>query len=462
MIKGKGELMSQEKILIIDDDDQIRTLLAERLKFHQYRVSTAEDGEAGLEKFRKEGADLVLLDLMMPKLDGIETLNRMKKEDPEVLVIMMTAFGTMEKAVEAMKKGAYDFIPKPGDPEHILLTIEKALERKNLVNEREFLKGEIESQYDMVWGESSEMKKIKELVRKVAPTNSTILIQGESGTGKQVLARAIHNLSPRKDKPFVYVNCVALSEQLLESDLFGHEKGAFTGAYQRKKGRLETAHTGTVFLDEIGDISQVIQTKFLHFLESGELERVGGTQVSKVDARILAATNRDLAQTVKEKKFREDLFFRLNVISIILPPLRKKKEDIPVLASHFIQKFNSEMKKRISSIEPAALEIFLNYHWPGNIRELQNVLERAVVLAPGNTITPDLLPPQLSQKAKEEISPGIPLDEALKKFKKEFISQTLSVTNNNQSKAAKLLGIQRTYLNRLIKELGIKSDFPEA
>jgi len=454
--------MSQEKVLIIDDDAQIRTLLAERLKFHRYRVSTAEDGEQGLEKFRKEGADVVLLDLMMPKLDGIETLNQMKKEDPEVLVIMMTAFGTIEKAVEAMKRGAFDFIPKPCEPEHILLTIEKALDRKNLASEKQYLKEEIDSEYDMVWGESSEMKKMKELVQKVAPTNSTILIQGESGTGKQVLARAIHNLSPRNDKPFVYVNCVALSEQLLESDLFGHEKGAFTGAYQKKKGRLETAHTGTVFLDEIGDITPVIQTKFLHFLESGEFERVGGTQTSKVDTRIIAATNRDLAQAVTEKKFREDLFFRVNVISVTLPPLRKRKEDIPVLAGHFMQKFNSEMKKRISSIEPAALGIFLTYHWPGNIRELQNVLERAVVLASGNTVTPDLLPPQVSEKTKEEISPGIPLDDALRKFKTEFISQTLSLTKNNQSKAAKLLGIQRTYLNRLIKELGIDIHSTEA
>jgi len=453
--------MSQEKILIVDDDPQIRTLLAERLKFHQYRVLTACDGEEGLDKFRKEGADMVLLDLMMPKLDGIETLNRMKKEEPEVLVIMLTAFGTIEKAVEAMKKGAYDFIPKPCEPEHILLTIKKALERKNLVREKEHLKEEIDSQYDMVWGESSELRKIKEMVNKVADSKSTILIQGESGTGKQVLARAIHNLSPRKDNPFVYVNCVALSEQLLESDLFGHEKGAFTGAYQRKKGRLETAHMGTVFLDEIGDITPVIQTKFLHFLESGEFERVGGTQTLKVDTRIIAATNRDLSRALEEKKFREDLFFRLNVISLTVPPLRKRKEDIPVLASHFLQKFNREMKKKINLLDPTTLEIFLTYHWPGNIRELANVLERAVVLAPAETIIPDLLPPQLSQKRKEEISVGISLEEALKKFKREFISRTLSLTKDNQSQAAKLLGIQRTYLNRLIKELGIDLSFQE-
>ncbi|OGC84117.1 MAG: hypothetical protein A2W07_05120, partial [candidate division Zixibacteria bacterium RBG_16_43_9] len=311
--------MAQEKILIIDDDSQIRTLLSERLRFHQYRVITAEDGQDGLDKFKREGADLVLLDLMMPKLDGIETLNLLKKEEPEVIVIMMTAFGTIEKAVEAMKKGAYDFIPKPCEPEHILLTIAKALERKNLVREKEYLKEEVDSHYDIVWGESPEMKKVRGVIEQVANTKSTILIQGESGTGKQVLARAIHNLSPRKDKPFVYVNCVALSEQLLESDLFGHEKGAFTGAYQRKKGRLETAHTGTVFLDEIGDITPVIQTKFLHFLESGEFERVGGTQTLRVDTRIVAATNRDLSKALEEKKFREDLFFRLNVISVTVP-----------------------------------------------------------------------------------------------------------------------------------------------
>ena len=449
--------MPQEKILIIDDDPQIRTLLAQRLKYHKYQVLTAENGEEGLDIFKREGADVVLLDLMMPGWDGLETLARLKKDEPDALVIMLTAFGTIEKAVEAIKNGAFDFIPKPCEPEHILFTIQKALERKNLFQEKEYLKEEIDSQYDMVWGESPEIQKIKDIIRKVAETKSTIMIQGESGTGKQVLARAIHDLSPRKDKTFVYVNCVALSEQLLESDLFGHEKGAFTGAYQRKIGRLENAHTGTVFLDEIGDITPVIQTKFLHFLESGEFERVGGNKTLKVDTRIIAATNRDLIQAVGEKKFREDLFFRLNVISITVPPLRKRKEDIPVLAGHFLKKFNREMKKKVVSIDPATSEIFLTYHWPGNIRELQNVLERAVVLAPSDTITPDLLPPQLSQRGKEEISPGIPLEEALKKFKREFISQTLSLTNHNQSQAAKLLDIQRTYLNRLIKELGINS-----
>jgi two-component system response regulator AtoC len=449
--------MSQERILIVDDDPQIRTLLADRLRFHKYQVSSAQDGEEGLQIFKNQGADLVLLDLMMPKLDGLGTLERMKKEDPEVLVIMMSAFGTIEKAVEAVKMGAYDFIPKPCEPDHILLTIEKALKAKNVLQEKEYLKGEIDSRYDMVWGQSSEMKQIREMVQKVADTKSTILIQGESGTGKQVLARAIHNLSPRKDKPFVHVNCVALSEQLLESDLFGHEKGAFTGAHQRKKGRLETAHAGTVFLDEIGDISPVIQTKFLHFLESGEFERVGGTQTQKVDVRIIAATNRDLPLAVEEKKFREDLFFRLNVISITLPPLRKRKEDIPELADYFLNKYNEEMKKKINSINPAALETFLHYFWPGNIRELQNVLERAIVLAAGDTITADLLPPQLGEKEKEDISPGIALEDAVKKFKKDFITQTLSLTGWNQSQAAKLLGIQRTYLNKLIKELGMDS-----
>jgi DNA-binding NtrC family response regulator len=447
--------MSQEKILIVDDDSQIRTLLAERLRFHQYQVSSAQDGEEGLQIFKSRGADVVLLDLMMPKMDGMETLTRMRKEDPDALVIMMTAFGTIEKAVEAVKAGAHDFIPKPCDPDHILLTIEKALRTRKVRQEREYLKQEMDSQYGMVWGESSQMKQIREMVEKVAPTKSTILIQGESGTGKQVLARAIHNLSPRMDDPFVHVNCVALSEQLLESDLFGHEKGAFTGAHQRKKGRLETAHGGTVFLDEIGDISPVIQTKFLHFLESGEFERVGGTQTLKVDTRIIAATNSDLNQAVEEKKFREDLFFRLNVISIMLPPLRKRKEDIPVLVKHFLQKFDRDMNKRITSLDSAVAEIFSNYSWPGNIRELKNVLERAVVLAAGETITSDLLPPQLSGKGKEDISPGMALEDAIKKFKKDFIAQTLSSTSNNQSQAAKLLGIQRTYLNRLIKELAI-------
>lgn len=461
MIKRKGRSMSQERILIVDDDPQIRTLLAERLKFHQYQVSSAQDGEEGLQIFKNRGADVVLLDLMMPKLDGIQTLELMRKEEPEVLVIMMTAFGTIEKAVEAIKMGAYDFIPKPCEPDHILLTIEKALRARGLAQEKEYLRQEVDSWYDMVWGESAEMKQIREIIEKAAGTKSTILILGESGTGKQVLARAIHNLSPRKDKPFVHVNCVALSEQLLESDLFGHEKGAFTGAHQRKKGRLETAHTGTVFLDEIGDITPEIQTKFLHFLESGEFERVGGTQTLSVDVRIIAATNRDLAKAVEEKKFREDLFFRLNVISITLPPLRKRKKDISTLANHFLQKFNREMNRRVTSFDDAVFETLSGYSWPGNIRELQNVLERAVVLAPGETITADLLPPQLNRKGKEDISPGMTLEDAIKKFKKDFIAQTLSLTGSNQSQAAKLLGIQRTYLNKLIKELGIRLGSPE-
>ncbi len=447
--------MSQEKILIVDDDPQIRTLLAERLKFHKYEVSSAQDGEEGLQVFKKQGADLVLLDLMMPKLDGIQTLERLKKEEPEVLVIMMTAFGTIEKAVEAIKMGAYDFIPKPCEPDHILLTIEKALRARGLAQEKEYLREEIDSWYDMVWGESAEMKQIREIIEKAAETKSTILILGESGTGKQVLARAIHNLSPRKDKPFVHVNCAGLYDTLLETDLFGHEKGAFTGAHQRKNGRLETAHTGTVFLDEIGEIGLAMQAKLLRFLESGEFERLGGTRTLNVDVRIIAATNRDLAKAVEERVFREDLFFRLNVISITLPSLSKRKEDIPTLANHFLQKFNQEMNRKIISIDASALDTLSRYTWPGNIRELQNVLERAVVLATGDTITSDLLPPQLSQKGKEDISPGMALEDAIKKFKKDFIGQTLSLTGSNQSQAAKILGIQRTYLNKLIKELGI-------
>jgi DNA-binding NtrC family response regulator len=356
-----------------------------------------------------------------------------------------------------MKLGAYDFLPKPCKPDHILLVVKKALERKGLWEENQYLKEEIENQYHMFIGESTEMKEVMEMARRVAPGKTTILVGGESGTGKQLLSRAIHTMSDRKDKPFVQVNCTTLSEQLLESDLFGHEKGAFTGAHQMKKGRVEMAHGGTLFLDEIGDLIPSIQAKLLHFLEQNEFERVGGMKPLKVDVRVIVATNKDLVREVKEGNFREDLYFRLNVVSLVLPPLRKRVNDITLLAHYFLNRFNQVLQKKVKTIDPAALDKMKNYHWPGNIRELENAIERAVVLAPEQEITPDLLPMQLIQEPEESLMVGLQMDEAILKFKHQFITRTLQFTNYNQTEAAKLLDIQRTYLNRLIKELKIKT-----
>ena len=449
--------MNCEKILIVDDDPQIRMLLKDRLKMNGYKVAQAENGVQGLDLIVKENPDLVLLDLMMPEMDGMEVLNRITRDYPDLIVVILTAFGTIEKAIEAMKLGAYDFLPKPCQPDHILLVVKKALERKGLWEENQYLREEIEKQYHMFIGESTEMKDVMEIAHRVAPGKTTILVGGESGTGKQLLSRAIHTMSDRKDKPFVQVNCTTLSEHLLESDLFGHEKGAFTGAHQMKKGRVEMAHRGTLFLDEIGDLTPSIQAKLLHFLEQNEFERVGGMKPMKVDVRVIAATNKDLTKEMKEGNFREDLYFRLNVVSLVLPPLRKRANDITLLAHYFLNRFNRVLQKKVKAINPAALDKMKNYLWPGNIRELENAIERAVVLAPKQEITPDLLPLQLTRESEESLKVGLQMDEAILKFKHRFITRTLQFTNYNQTEAAKLLNIQRTYLNRLIKELKIKT-----
>jgi DNA-binding NtrC family response regulator len=391
----------------------------------------------------------------MPKMDGIEVLERLKKQFPEIIVIILTAHGTIGLAVEAMKLGAFDFITKPCQSDHIIIAIQKAFEKMGLLEQNRYLREELDSQYKMVVGESGEMKKIMETIHQVANTKTTILIYGESGTGKQLLSRAIHNMSNRKDRSFVQVNCTTLSEQLLESDLFGHEKGAFTGAIKQKKGRFELADQGTLFLDEIGDLSPAIQARFLHVLEYGEFLRVGGVDTLKADVRVIAATHRDLRKEVKEKRFREDLFFRLNVMTIQLPSLRLRTQDIPLLVDQFIQKHCLIMNKNIKTISPEVLERLKQYPWPGNIRELENAIERAVVLATGEKLKMEHFQLLVEKTSDEEIQVGKPLEETVINFKREFIRKTLDHTQNNQTKAAELLQIQRTYLNRLIKELEI-------
>jgi len=447
--------MPTEKILIVDDDAQIRMLLRDRLQANGYNIFQAENGIKGLELIEKEIPDLVLLDLQMHEMDGIEVLSRLGKKFPEITVVIMTAYGTIERAVEAMKLGAYDFLPKPCKPNHILMVVQKALERKELQEENQYLRQELESKYRMVIGESEQMKNVMEIAQKVAKSKTTVLIGGESGTGKQLMARAIHAMSDRKNKQFIQVNCTTLTEQLLESDLFGHEKGAFTGAIKQKKGRFELADKGSLFLDEIGDLPLNLQAKILHVLEYGEFQRVGGITTLSVDVRIIAATNKDLKKQVENNQFREDLYYRLNVMKVHLPSLRERPGDIPIFVKHFLNKHSKEMQKNIQNIAPKTMDILTSYSWHGNIRELENAIERAVVLASGQELTADLLPPLTEKKAANDIGVGVPLDEALAKFKRQFITKTLAFTNNNQTRAAELLNIQRTYLNRLIKELNI-------
>lgn len=451
------EKMAHKKILVVDDDPQIRMLLRDRLEANNYQVIEAENGRLGLESVQRDNPDLVLLDLQMPEMDGMQLLTQLHQKFPELIVVILTAFGSIERAVEALKLGAHDFLPKPCKPDHILLVVKKALERKDLRDENRYLRQEIENQYRMIVGQSNEMAKVMEIAESVATSKTTVLIGGESGTGKQLMARCIHQMSKRKDKPFIQVNCTTLSEQLMESDLFGHEKGAFTGAVKQKKGRFELANKGTLFLDEIGDLSPVIQAKLLHVLEYSEFQRVGGVATLTADVRILAATNKDLLQAIQENRFREDLYYRLNVMKLQLPALRTRADDIPIFADFFLLKHNRAMQKNITGISPETMKRLQNYPWPGNIRELENVIERAIVLAPGSEITPDLLPQFTTPQDAAETAVGTALDEALAIFKKRFIAKTLQFTENNQTQAAKLLKIQRTYLNRLIKELEIDS-----
>jgi DNA-binding NtrC family response regulator len=447
--------MNNAKILIVDDDPQIRMVLRDRLQAEGYHVREAPDGQRAVDMASLEEFDLALLDLQMPRMDGMTALGLLRDRDPELSVIVLTAHGTIEHAVEAMKRGAYDFLLKPCRPDHILLTVRKALDRRNLADQNRRLRTELDMQYDMVTGTSARMREVMSLCERVAPGKTTILIGGESGTGKQLLARAIHAMSDRKSGPFVQVTCTTLSEQLMESDLFGHERGAFTGATARKKGRFELAHGGTLFLDEIGDLAPVLQGKLLHVLEYGEFQRVGGLETLRADVRIVAATNKELKAEVQDGRFREDLFYRLNVMVIMIPPLRDRPEDIPVLVEHFAEKHSRALRKRVDRVVPKAMVMLTGYHWPGNIRELENAIERAVVLTPGREITPDLFPPFGEVMPVHDIEVGTPLEDAMIRFKRDFIERTLQQTNNNQTEAARLLSLQRTYLNRLIHELGI-------
>ena len=444
-------MRKEVNILVVDDEEIVRNSLVDWLREDGYHAEAASDGFEALQKLKERPWDIALVDLKMPKMDGLELMERMKEMDPDIQVIIITAYATVHTAVQAMKKGAYDYLVKPFNPEEISLLIERLIQSKELAREVSFLRKELTKQYrfhDLV-SKSPKMQQVFEFARTVAKSNSNILILGESGTGKELLARAIHNESPRANGPFVAVSCVALPETLLESELFGHEKGAFTDAITQKKGKFELAHGGTLFLDEIGDISPKLQLALLRVLEEREFTRVGGTQPIRVDVRIIAATNRDLKRAVDEGQFRDDLYYRLNVISIKIPPLRERREDIPLLAQHFVEKFNIELGKRVERISEEAMKKLMAYHWPGNVRELENVIERAMVITKGSVIRPEEI-----QLPTEETPPAE--DKSLRAVERAHILRVLEENNWNVQRSAQILGIDRVTLYNKMKRYGIK------
>jgi DNA-binding NtrC family response regulator len=444
-------------ILVVDDEKNIRDACCQVLASNGHTVKLAENGLTGLETVRKETFDIVILDLNMPGMSGMDLLKKIKEDNPLTMVIIITGYATIESSVEAMRAGAYDFIPKPFTPIELKLVVERSLERKELLTENGYLHNELNAKIgnELVIGQSAVMKKIYNLIVKVGPTDSTVLITGESGTGKELIARAIHQYSLRKDKPFVVADCGALVENLFESELFGHVKGAFTGATVTKHGRFELANTGTLFFDEIGNISSNVQAKLLRALQEREITKVGGSQVNKIDVRIIAATNKDLNSAVRDGSFRDDLFYRLSVVPITLPPLRERKEDIHLLASYFLEKYNKQRKKEIQSISQEAMETLVNYKWPGNVREMENTIERAVVLTEGNIISPtDLLyqgdGDESAYNGNDDKKIGY-LDEV----EKEHIIKVLEMFNGNRTKTSQFLGVDRKTLLRKITRYGI-------
>lgn len=445
-----------EQILVVDDEPSNRKILEQVLARIGYRVQTADDGAQALGQLETLRPDLIILDYMMPSLGGIEVLRELRKREDDTPVIMITAYGTVERAVEAMQEGAYDFITRPFKPEHIAHTVRKALERQKLKRGVEILSEEIGERYQLVVGASVRMKQAVELARKTALSNATVLLLGESGTGKEIFARSIHNWSARAERPFIAINSVGLSKDLLESELFGYEPGAFTGAQRRKRGKVELAQGGTLFFDEIGDISQDLQAKLLRFLQEREFERVGGMAPIAVDVRVIAATNRDLERSVREGLFREDLYHRLNVMTIKLPPLRERKEDVPILVEYFLGKHSTGVGKVVTGISDEARERLLAYGWPGNVREVSNVIERAVVLSSGPSITLRNLPSRIAGGEGSELFENLSYRDGMNAARKVLILKALSRTQGNRSAAARLLGLESKYLLKLMKSLQIE------
>jgi two-component system response regulator PilR (NtrC family) len=457
--------MIKDKILVADDEQSMREFLDIMLKKEGYKVSLASNGEEVVKLVDNDLFDLVLLDIRMPKLDGISALKKIKAIAPETVVIMITAYASADTAIKAMKEGAYDYITKPFKVEEIKLIIKNALEKKNLQKENILLKQVVRDRYHFgnIIGQSPKMMALYDLLEKVSPTKTNILIAGESGTGKELVAKAIHYNSVRKEKPFVTLNCGAIPESLIESELFGHMKGAFTDAIATKKGLFEVADEGTIFLDEISELPLLMQVKLLRVLQDKEFKRVGGTEDIRVDVRIISATNKDLEEAVKEKHFREDLFYRLNVIQIKLPPLRDRKEDIPILAGHFLKKYSEELNKNILKTSPEALQILLNYEYPGNVRELQNIIERAVALESGQELTVHNLSSYLSEqpllrKGSIDIeipNEGIDLEKMVEDLERTLLLKALDKTKGIKKKAAELLRINFRSMRYRLEKYGL-------
>ena len=454
--------MSTNTILLIDDEENFRHMLSVILKKRGYDVETANNGIDGLKKVDTGSYDAVLCDIRMPEMDGLEFLKEAQKAGCESTIIMMSAFGTLDTAIEAMKSGAYDYISKPFKPDEIILTLKKAEERERLRRENLFLKKEVQKEYSFenIISKNERMRQIFDTIRKVAKYKSTILITGESGTGKELVAKAIHFNSDRSNNPFVPVNCGAIPENLLESELFGHTKGSFTNAVRTKKGLFEEADGGTMFLDEIGELPFQLQVKLLRVLQDGEIRRVGDSRPIKIDVRIIAATVKDLDKEVREDKFRDDLFYRLNVLPIKIPPLKDRREDIPLLVDHFIQKYSRELNHPIQEINQEALNCLLNYSWNGNVRELENVIERAIVLTDSNQIQVENLPLEVQSPREESrvslLNDELSIKKASRYLEKDLIKKALHKTNGNHTHAAKLLEISHRALLYKIKEYGVK------
>ncbi len=447
-----------QQILIVDDEERIRQSLNGVLRDEGYEVREAKDGTQALKQLETEPPDLILLDIWMPGMDGIETLGRIKEQFSQLPVIMISGHANIELAIKAAKLGAYDFIEKPLSLEKVLLTVNNALTLSKLEQENRALRQEVQRKYEIV-GNSIEVQQLKEQIKIVAPTNGWVLITGENGTGKELVARGIHQLSLRSGKPFVEVNCAAIPEELIESELFGHEKGSFTGALTKRRGKFDLAHEGTIFLDEIADMSPKTQAKILRILQEQKFERVGGSGMIFIDVRVIAATNRDLQEEIQKGKFREDLYYRLNVIPLVVPPLRERKNDISLLVEHFILEFCAENHKEPKKVSPEAMELLGSYSWPGNVRELKNLVERMVIMTRGSVIEAKDVPEPIRTQSRAQPEFSFMdfhlLKDARREFEKRFILKKLLDNEENISKTAEVIGIERSNLHRKIKSYGI-------
>jgi len=456
-------MTNNERVLLVDDEEIMCDVLSALLKAEGYSIDLARNGAQALEMVREKDYGVALLDLMMPEMDGLQVLEELNKLESRPAAIVLTAYGTIEKAIKATRLGAFDFITKPFKNDEILVAIRNALEHRRLSEENLRLKKSLQQRYSFksIIGKSAPMQQIFDLITRVAPTRSTVLIQGESGTGKELVAKAIHASSTRSEAPFIAVNCGNIPSDLLESEMFGHVRGAYTGATNSKKGLFEVADGGTLFLDEVATISMEIQAKLLRVIQEREFRRLGGLENLKVDVRIIAATNIDLQNAVRDGTFRDDLYYRLNVIAIKIPPLRERAEDISLLAEHFMRRFTDENGRESCTMDPGAMKILLDYDWPGNVRELENVIERAVVLTQGKVITTDLFPKTLTTTLSETSirfpSDGLPLRERVANFEKALILAALEKTDWNQKKAAQLLSVNATTLSEKLKRLKIKT-----